>query len=108
MCVVWYVCVVWCVCVHVQSCWCDHCHRSPDENKVLPSNLKLLNLEVNKLSDWSEVLKLTYLVRYDCYNKSMMRAGECFAVFSICLPSLCIQCICRGHYPHMKEIIIFG
>eukprot|EP00731_Ephydatia_muelleri_P023176 Em0015g759a len=35
---------------------------SPDESKVLPSNLKLLNLEVNKLTNWSEVLKLTYLV----------------------------------------------
>ena len=68
VCVKWcgVVCVKWCgVCsvCDMHSCWCCHCHRSPDESKVLPSNLKLLNLEVNKLTNWSEVLKLTYLVR---------------------------------------------
>lgn len=32
------------------------------ESMVLPSNLQLLNLEENKLTDWSEVLKLKHLV----------------------------------------------
>ena len=50
---------------HVWICMgyggCMHYLSSTDGRHVLPANLKLLNLEENKLSDWSQVLKLTYL-----------------------------------------------
>ena len=42
---------------------CMHYLSSTDGSHVLPANLKLLNLEENKLSDWSQVLKLTCLSR---------------------------------------------